>query len=147
MTLSEIVTAYLENKTSEIRSAYETAGRSASGGAGRSLSVKVAANGGRVVGTITGAHYWYYIEHGRKPGKRPPIASIEQWIEDKRIPLDGITKRSLAFLIARKIGSEGTKGTPIIDSVFTPQSFEDLGRQIGTAYLTEIKSTIIKKFQ
>jgi len=147
MTISEIVTAFLESKTSEIRSAYETAGRSASGLAGRSLSVKVEAQGSRVVGTMTGAHYWYYIEHGRKPGKRPPVASIEQWIEDKRIPLDGITKKSLAFLIARKIGREGTKGTPILENVFTPQSFADLGRDLGAAYLGEIKSTIIKKLQ
>lgn len=29
------------------------------------------------------ADYWYYVENGRRPGKRPPISAIEQWITDK----------------------------------------------------------------
>ena len=52
--------------------------------------------------------YIYYLEKGRKPGKRPPMKVIEQWITDKGLILEGISKKSLAFLIARKIGEEGT---------------------------------------
>ena len=75
--------------------------------------------------------YWYYVDHGRKAGKMPPISKIEKWIKDKHIPVSsseetqqkkGKLKRKkrikvaekrhrLAFLIARKIGREGTKGT------------------------------------
>lgn len=29
--------------------------------------------------------YWYYVENGRRPGKRPPISAIEKWIADKGI--------------------------------------------------------------
>lgn len=31
------------------------------------------------------ADYWIYVENGRRPGKRPPISAIEQWIADKGI--------------------------------------------------------------
>ena len=52
--------------------------------------------------------YIYYVEQGRKPGKRPPRKAIEQWITDKGIIPDKISKQSLAYLIAKKIGEEGT---------------------------------------
>ena len=54
--------------------------------------------------------YFTVLETGRKPGKRPPIDVVEKWIVDKGIiPDGGISTRSLAFLIARKIGEEGTQ--------------------------------------
>jgi hypothetical protein len=52
--------------------------------------------------------YFTVLETGRKPGKRPPIDVIQKWIKDKTIIPDGISTRSLAFLIARKIGEEGS---------------------------------------
>lgn len=52
--------------------------------------------------------YFTVLETGRKPGKQPPIDVIEQWIDQKPVALRGITKRSLAYLIARKIGREGS---------------------------------------
>lgn len=68
---------------------------------------------------LTLQDYWYYVEHGRKAGKMPPISNIEEWIKVKPIiprPFGKSQKqipspRSLAYLIARKIGREGTKGT------------------------------------
>lgn len=52
--------------------------------------------------------YFTVLETGRRPGKRPPIDVIEQWVKDKPIVPQGISTRSLAFLIARKIGEEGS---------------------------------------
>lgn len=51
--------------------------------------------------------YFTVLETGRKPGKRPPIDVIEAWVRAKPIASD-ISPRSLAFLIARKIGEEGS---------------------------------------
>jgi hypothetical protein len=48
-------------------------------------------------------------ETGRGKGKWPPRGSIEDWIERKGIIAKGITRKSLAFLIARKIGEYGTR--------------------------------------
>jgi hypothetical protein len=58
-------------------------------------------------GELSGNHYWYFLVNGRKPGKRPPIDSILGWLQKKGITAD-IPLRSLAFLIARKIGKLGT---------------------------------------
>jgi hypothetical protein len=58
-------------------------------------------------GDLSGLHYWYFLVNGRRPGKRPPIDSILGWLEKKGITAD-IPLRSLAFLIARKIGRLGT---------------------------------------
>lgn len=59
--------------------------------------------------------YWKYVEYGRGAGKMPPIDAIENWIRVKPLVPDSRggkvpTTRQLAYLIARKIGEEGTKG-------------------------------------
>lgn len=79
-----------------------------------------------------GPEYWKYANYGRGPGKMPPINVIEDWIIKRRIVprSDGsvpITNRSLAFLIARKIGREGTKGSHFLEQSIeeTQNYFED----------------------
>lgn len=73
--------------------------------------------------TMTLADYWKYIEYGSKPHWLPydetehTFPDLLKWIQVKpviprpdsngRIP----TQKQLAFLIARKIADEGTKGT------------------------------------
>lgn len=52
--------------------------------------------------------YFTVLETGRKAGKRPPMAMIEKWLEDKPVAVQEISKKSLAYLIARKIGLEGS---------------------------------------
>jgi len=51
--------------------------------------------------------YFTVLETGRKPGKQPPLDPILKWIQAKNIATD-IKDRSLAYLIARKIGKEGS---------------------------------------
>lgn len=46
----------------------------------------------------------YWMQHGRGPGKQPPLDDIAQWCRDNRIPSEA------AYPIARKIGKEGTQG-------------------------------------
>lgn len=145
-TIDQLVTDFLTTKEKELRQIYISRCIEASGKFGDELKVDVTLRPNQVTGRLLGSSYSYFVEYGRKPGKRPPITAIEQWIIDKNLTLNNISVPSLAFLVARKIGNEGTKGTGIISEVFTPQSFADLGKQIGAAYLREIKSDIIKKF-
>lgn len=51
--------------------------------------------------------FFTVLETGRKPGKQPPTDPIRKWIESKGIATD-ISSKSLAYLIARKIGREGS---------------------------------------
>lgn len=49
------------------------------------------------------------VETGRSPGRRPPMAPIEAWV-NKKLGISGKAGRSVAFLIARAIGRRGTTG-------------------------------------
>lgn len=94
--------------------------------------------------------YWKYVEYGRQAGKFPPLDSIEAWIKvkgiqpmtrtqtsikkwtqhrgsirknDGRIP----SIRSLAYLIGRKIATEGIQPRPILATALdeTLQRFDE----------------------
>ena len=103
--LSELVEAILKNFAEETIAGIKSRIPNVTGQSAESL-------GYRIVGTeltiFSTMKYFTVLETGRKPGKRPPISVIEQWIKDKPIVPDGISTRSLAFLIARKIGEEGS---------------------------------------
>jgi hypothetical protein len=96
---------------------------------------------------ITMVNYYQWVEDGRKRGRRPPIASIEEWISRKGIQVrksKGESKqsvlerrRSMAIAIANKIAAKGTikrfgyKGGDFIKDVLTPQTIEAIAGSIG----------------
>lgn len=53
-------------------------------------------------------NYIFTLENGRRPGRRPPVQPILDWIKQRGITPEDISQESLAFLIARKIGREGS---------------------------------------
>lgn len=92
--------------------------------------------------------YWYYVENGRKAGKRPPIKNILDWIKIKpvlpRPNAEGKlpTPQQLAFLIARKIGEEGTEGTQdlrkatdTIWDTFEDRLYEAIDEDVDAAFI------------
>ena len=59
-----------------------------------------------------GHGYAAYVEYGRRAGKWPPIDEMAQWVRKKfRIP-DEREARSIGFLVARKIGTQGSTPHP-----------------------------------
>ena len=101
------------------------------------------------------ADYWYYVENGRRPGKRPPISVIEQWISDKgikphpqangKIP----SMKQLAFAISTKIAREGTQyyqmgGTQVLHEAVNEQSpvLDAIVERIGVLLDKEITSAL-----
>lgn len=92
--------------------------------------------------------YWYYVENGRKAGKWPPIDNILRWITVKpvlpRPNAEGKlpTPQQLAFLIARKIGEEGTQGTQdlrkatdTIWDTFEDRLYEAIDEDVDAAFI------------
>jgi hypothetical protein len=80
----------------------------ASGGSAESLRDVAEETYGQLLGKRSiGA-----LIEGRRPGKQPPLEAIIQWLKDKKTfkieTEKGPSLRSLAFLIARKIGKTGT---------------------------------------
>jgi len=63
---------------------------------------------GKTLKIFSSEKFFTVLETGRKAGKAPPSSVIEEWLDSKPVPLQGITKKSLAYLIARKIGKEGS---------------------------------------
>jgi len=70
--------------------------------------------------------YYIYVDSGRKAGsKMPPVLSIMRWIGNKGInPSGGISRRQLAFIIARSIANKGIAPRPFI--VALRAAIEDL---------------------
>lgn len=91
--------------------------------------------------------YWKYVEYGRRPGKRPPIDAIEQWIKVKPIipdPINGRvpTTKQLAFLISRKIRMEGTKAQRPLEKAVYSDSMELLINQLKNEIVGQLNEQI-----
>lgn len=61
--------------------------------------------------TKDGVFYGRFTRGGRRPGRRPPIQALEAWVE-KVLGVPRARVRSVAFLVARKIGREGIPPNP-----------------------------------
>ena len=60
--------------------------------------------------------HYEFIDEGRRPGKRPPVRAIIDWIREDRIIIpSGMKINQFAFLVARSIGRRGIKPRPFAD--------------------------------
>lgn len=101
--------------------------------------------------SISLADYWRYVEYGRRPGKMPPVSAIENWIKVKQILPRPLTLKSgksvvptipqLSFLIARKIGIDGTQGKHYFENAFEKVK-RDFLTKIAEAVQQDIKETL-----
>ena len=93
------------------------------------------------------AHYWKYVENGRKAGKWPPISAIEKCIEIKPVlpqPMDNgklPTTQQLAFLISRKIGLEGIRPRPLLQQTIN-EVWDIMNEYIAEAFAKDLEKEI-----
>ena len=98
-----------------IRRDLEANDRNASNSLSKSLRVTKTYNSSNLNLTFTANDYWYFVENGRKKGKRPPLEDILKWVRIKlQVPTE--EENSVAYLVARKIGLNGTKGTDVFST-------------------------------
>lgn len=144
MTIKDQISLWLGDLQDDMVKKYDELGFRASGQWAASLENDVTEKDGNYKATIQGANYTYWMEHGRKSGKFPPINAIRQWIDDKGIVAKGISRNSLAFLIARKIANEGTKIRPgIVSDVFTQARVDQLVEKLRPLFVDDVKSDVI----
>ena len=146
-TIADEVKKWLDESKAKIIVNYDRDNMRASGNFAKSLSNTVTEKNGRVVGVMVGSHHSLFVDQGRNAGKRPPISAILKWIDDKRIVPTDISKPSLAFLIARKIGNEGWKPknsypNGVISSVINQNEIDKLLISLSKVEKTNIRTEI-----
>lgn len=71
--------------------------------------------------------YWKYANDGRRPGKMPPVNVIADWVKRRNITPYALkngklpTTDQLAFMIAKKIGRDGTTGIHFLEKSIDEQ--------------------------
>lgn len=105
---------YGELFVDDARAMLDADGRNATGDVRDELYAVVTEEGDAVVldfGSSSGHARWAH--EGREPGTPPPVAPIQAWVEVKLgVPVE--ENRGIAYVIARKIGDEGTEGSPFL---------------------------------
>jgi hypothetical protein len=147
MSTKEVLSKEFEDLKDDLIKAYDAKKMRASGKWADSLEVIAAENTVKLMGE----NYSEQLEHGRAPGRFPPIQAIKQWIIDKGIftqVLQNISVSSLAFLIARKIAQEGWKrqgqgGVELISEVVTDERIQKIIDEVGAVEAVRITSEII----
>lgn len=145
MSNDEILKEEMESLKADIITAYNASNKKVSGEFERGLEITYSPN----QATLSG----YVYLAGRAAGKRPPIQPILDWINAKGIkPIEDKMKAStLAFLIARKIGEQGTRKENhlmIYDQVITPERIDSILEKINqvnvTVFIDEVTTMITK---
>lgn len=101
----------------------------ASGDLKKSIRFNIKSSSKKIELNITMLDYWGAVDEGRKAGKQPPIDKIKEWLTYPNVrdkirfgqndsEFSDSERNSLAYLIARKIGKQGTKGTNFATNVF-----------------------------
>lgn len=155
----DIVNRWLEGVQVDLVKNYDRLGLRASGRWAASLEqfAKFTDNG--LSTGILGEQYTGALTDGRKPtnstggGAITLRAAIRQWIDDKGITPDGISKDSLAYVIARKIHNEGIKvpnkynAGGLVSDVVNQSRIDELINEMKLFYVEEMRGTYIKYVQ
>jgi hypothetical protein len=80
------------------------------------------------------------IENGRAPGRFPPIDVISAWVGRKLAVTDLKSRRSVAFLVARKIALQGIPGKFVFRN--TLQAMQPLIQRTGETVASKVASKI-----
>lgn len=136
-TMQEVIDRWLIPKFDEL-------GMNATGEWRENVEVKTGDNRGE----IWARKYSEQLALGRKPGKLPPIAPIERWVNAK-LGISGTQGRSVAFAVANKIAQEGTTwyqkgGSDLIEVLNSQEVVNYVNSRIGKYLQTEVELQIVR---
>ena len=100
---------------------------------------------------IRGEKYTEQLVFGRRPGKRPPITPIENWVNAK-FGISGQQATSFAFAIANKIAKEGTSwhlkgGSDLLEVLETSEVQKYINDRLGKYLENELTLQIQRQLQ
>lgn len=147
--LNSILETWVNGKEDDLRQSLANNGYDPNGAAAKSLRSNVNIQEGNIEISITASNAWYYMEHGRGPGKMPPIGIIKEWVERKNIATENT--ESVAYAIAKYISMYGTEKYrnpslqgKLIDPVFTDSSYSLLLDNIAGQLRIDLKDNLKK---
>lgn len=117
----------------------DSKGKNASSSLQQSIKFDVTILGSAFVFSLSMSDYWKWVDEGRKPGKRPPLEPIKQWVRTKAafggLNIKGTKEAdSVAFLIARKIGKFGIKPSNFYSDVINDGRVEALEEELTKGF-------------
>jgi hypothetical protein len=80
----------------------QSRGKVATGRTISTLSTVVSVTPGFVTGELQGESQWRWVGNGRAPGRMPPVAPIQAWVDAKGLSIS-------AWAVAKAIGKRGSK--------------------------------------
>lgn len=102
--IQDILDKFGRDTVQIIQDNLSSTGTNASGQTSQSLRSESTSNSVKV----SGKAFIFVVETGRKPGRRPPVSKIKQWLESGKVSFQGKIE-SVAFAISKKIGEQGSK--------------------------------------
>lgn len=125
--------------------------KKASGQLLNSISSEIKVGGEQFTVVLNLVDYWKYVEDGRRPGKFPPPKAILKWITVKPViprPIHGKlpTKKQLAFLIGRKIATEGIEAGHQLKETVDSLNAEYIPR-LEAALQEDFNAYVLKTFE
>ncbi|HEX8184413.1 MAG TPA: hypothetical protein VF747_06670 [Blastocatellia bacterium] len=101
--------AFMATATEKILGTWQASSPVDIGAYRNSQTASVEVGGSQITGAVgTPINYGSVLEQGRRAGSRqPPTAALEGWVARKLGIADPKTVRSVAFLVARRIGERG----------------------------------------
>jgi hypothetical protein len=157
MTIKEKIDTWLGDARTDLIRNYNQMGLRASGQWERELEGQSKIEQDKYHATMLGMDYTFYLEHGRGPSRKKGGSGlslkdmIRKWIDDKGIT--GITKDSLAYLIARKIHTQGIRVPNafnrggLVANVITKERIDELLKGVSLIFVEDFKSTILKELK
>lgn len=115
-------------------------------------TVSVQIDNNHLIISLNLTEYWKYVEYGRRPGKRPPIEAIENWIKIKPVvpnPINGKvpSTRQLAFLISRKIGRDGIPGKKVLSETVWSDETETVMDKIRNELVNQLRQYLLESLK
>lgn len=165
-TVAEILERWGRGRVERLKSLHREAGQRTTGRTERMFDSEVTMPAGKYVLKIYGAPWIEYLERGRgatqsgRSSGESLYEKMKKWVRDKGIVANlqkEYEKNSVAYLIARKIHSEGTlmhrtgrnaggHSNPV-SRAFPDEEIQQVLRELGDIYETEISSEILKAWQ
>lgn len=146
-----VLDEYCEAFNAQYRANLERDGRVASRNLIETFTTNITVDNEVINVTLNVADYYWYVEHGRNKGKRPPINKIVQWIEDKNLPIENENNLPrdkavlrAAFAIANGINGDNEEEKPTYEG---KPSLEDAITNINQLYQEKIRIALNKDIE